>query len=89
MVETLYQTATPETGKSECYGWWDENEKKFIHHVETLNTASEGVTHEEAQAIYLQARSNRVRDGFVYSFAEDLYGNGPHKFDSVSAAKMV
>lgn len=64
----------------EDHGWWDESTKTFIHHVTTLNTAEEGVTYGEAQAMYMKARESRVRSGFVHSFAPDPYGEKPHEY---------
>jgi hypothetical protein len=63
----------------EDHGWWDDNTKKFIHHVTTLNTAEEGTTYEDAEAIYVKARSNRVQSGFVYSFTPDA-GDKPYEY---------
>jgi hypothetical protein len=53
----------------EDHGWWDDSTKTFIHYVETLNTAAEGVTSEEAEEIYRKARTNRANSGFVHSFS--------------------
>ncbi len=53
----------------EDHGWWDDSTKIFIHHVTTLNTAEEGTTFEEAEAMYAEARMNRAKSGFVYSFS--------------------
>lgn len=63
----------------EDHGWWDDSTKKFIHHVTTINTAEEGVTFEEAEAMYMKARSNRAQSGFVHSFAPDYYGDKPYE----------
>ena len=75
----------PESGPrrhyvQEDHGWWDDNTKTFIHKVTTLNTAEEGVTFEEAEAMYMKARSNRAQSGFVHSFAPDYYGDKPYEY---------
>lgn len=64
----------------EVHGWWDESMKTFIHHVTTLNTSEEGVTFEEAQAMYMKARESRVRSGFVHSFSPNYYGDKPYEY---------
>lgn len=64
----------------EDHGWWDEGTKTFIHHVTTIDTAEEGVTFEEAQAMYVKARMNRAQSGFVHSFAPDYYGDKPYEY---------
>ncbi len=63
----------------EDHGWWDESTKEFVHHVVTLNTAAEGITFEEAEAIYLKARANRVESGFVHSFSP-YFGDEPYEY---------
>jgi hypothetical protein len=64
----------------EDHGWWDERTKTFIHHVTTIDTAQEGVTLEEAEAMYAKARANRAKSGFVHSFAPDYYGDKPYEY---------
>jgi len=46
----------------------------------TIDTAEEGVTFEEAQAVYVKARMNRAQSGFVHSFAPDYYGDKPYEY---------
>jgi hypothetical protein len=70
----------------EDHGWWDQSTKTFIHHVNTLNTSEEGVTFEEAQAMYMKARDSRVRSGFVHSFAPDYYGDKPYEYQVLEPA---
>ncbi|MGA9071464.1 MAG: hypothetical protein WB424_14460 [Terracidiphilus sp.] len=64
----------------EDHGWWDDSTKTFIHHVTTINTVEEGVTFEEAEAVYQKARVNRAQSGFVHSFAPDFSGDRPHVY---------
>jgi hypothetical protein len=53
----------------EDHGRWVDHSETFIHHITTLNTAEEGVTYEEAETIYTEARANRAKSGFVHSFS--------------------
>ena len=69
----------------EDHGWWDESTKTFIHHVTTISTAEEGITFEEAEAMYRKARSNRAQSGFVHSFAPDYYGDKPYDYQLIEA----
>jgi hypothetical protein len=69
----------------EDHGWWDDSTKIFIHQVTTINTAEEGITFEEAEAMYVKARTNRVKSGFVHSFAPDYYGDKPYEYQLLEA----
>lgn len=65
----------------EDHGWWDDSSKTFIHHITTINTAEEGISFEDAKAMYVEARTNRALSGFVHSFAPNYYGDKPHEYN--------
>lgn len=64
----------------EEHGWWDDSEKKFVHHITTINTEQEALPLEEAEEMYNQAKNHLIRNGFVHSFAPDYYTNKPYEY---------
>ena len=60
-------------GVTETHGWWDNEAKKLIHEVRTLNP-DEAMSFEDAQRMYFECRSNRARGGFVHSFTRNHMG---------------
>ncbi|MGA8090292.1 MAG: hypothetical protein WCA10_23670 [Terracidiphilus sp.] len=68
---------------SEDHGWWDESTKKFVHQVTRINTTEEGVTYEEAHAMYLKAKTKLAQSGFIHSFAPDPYSYKSHKYEFI------
>ena len=60
----------------ELHGWWDEEAKEPKHNVVTINP-EEGLTLEEAEEMYRKQREHRARSGFIYSFSQNPFGEGP------------
>ncbi len=67
----------------EDHGWWDESSREFKHQVIRIDTAEEGVTYEEAQAMYAKARTKLAQSGFIHSFAPDPYSYEPYKYELI------
>jgi len=43
----------------------------------------EALTLEEAEKMYLAAKANRAKSGFVHSFAPDYYGDKPYDYRKI------
>ena len=58
----------------EIHGWWDDNEKRLIHRVETLKPeVGEGYpTYEEAHRRYAKQKQHRAEGGFVHLFRIEI-----------------
>ncbi len=69
----------------EDHGWWDDSEKRFIHHVATINTDQEGISFEEAEEMYRRAKNRLIQNGFVHSFAPDYYTEKPYEYQLLDA----
>jgi hypothetical protein len=61
----------------ELHGWWDEAEKMAKNNFTTI-CPEEGLTYEEAAEMFNKQREHRARGGFVYSFSQNPFGEGPH-----------
>jgi hypothetical protein len=60
----------------EFHGWWDEENKKPIHNLSTISP-EKGLTSDEAEANYESQVQHRAREGFIYSFSPNPFGDGP------------
>jgi hypothetical protein len=61
----------------EEHGYWNDQIKRFIHEVSSINT-EEGITYENARALYESAKWDLAQKGFVYSFVQDYGRKDPH-----------
>jgi hypothetical protein len=60
----------------EMHGWWDEGERRPVNNITTI-CPEEGMTFEEAKKMYETQVEHRARSGFIYSFTQNPFGNGP------------
>jgi hypothetical protein len=67
----------------EIHGWWDDNDKRFINNVVTINP-DEDLTWEEAERMYKAARLNRARSGFIHAFSPDYSGQGTNSYERIA-----
>jgi hypothetical protein len=60
----------------EYHGWWNEDQRTPIHNRSTIS-AEEGVSLEEAEEWYEKQIKHRAREGFIYAFSPNPFGDGP------------
>jgi hypothetical protein len=98
MIETLYDTETPENGSSECYvlvltprpasgrkvyffmeehGKWDESLNRLLFEVTSISAEGE-MTHEEALAMYNNAKRKLAQRGFIHAFGPGVSRKMPN-----------
>ncbi len=73
-LETVRGYGRTEYRVIEKHGWWDEDKKRPVHSIDTLNPAlGEGyATFDEARNHLSAQKRHRARGGFIHSFRIEI-----------------
>jgi hypothetical protein len=63
----------------ETHGWWNDQQKRLVHHLATLDPQEGYATFQEADQAYAKQVKFRASEGFKHSFQIDPFSGVTHQ----------